>query len=498
VANQQSVARKLLLIVLATTASALLMTVAAMAFYDVHTFRQTWIDDLSAQANILGLAAAPALDFEDPGSAQDYLELLRAKPGIIGAAIYTAKGGLFAAYSASGDRQREFPAIPEGDGYQLEDNELTLFQRIVSNDEILGTVYLQAEYDIAARLLDYLGIGGVVMLLSLSAALLMSRRLQLSVTRPISAITAVARNVIEKRDFSGRAPKTSDDEIGVLVDAFNGMLAEIGTHTEVLESSNRQLEQTEERLRSLNNELEARVKARTAELEAANKDLEGFSYSVSHDLRAPIRAITGFCSLFEEDHLGQLDAEALRKLRIIKSESQRMGELIDDLLAFSRLGRKALQPTDLDMRDVVERVVGRLKDDETNQKVEFRIGSMPPAHGDRGLLEQVWTNLLSNAVKFSSKKERPVVEIGGLAEEREQLYFVRDNGSGFDSKYSERLFGVFQRLHHDHEFSGTGVGLALVHRIITRHGGRVWGDGKLDEGATFHFTLPKEFPDGGV
>jgi signal transduction histidine kinase len=491
-----SISRKLLFVVLATTGSALVITGAAMGFYDLHTFRQRFVDDLAAQADILGRAAAPALDFADPNSAQEYVELLEAKPSIIGAAIYTAAGGLFATYAAIEDV--EFPPLPEPDGQRIQDNEVAVFKRIVSNDEILGTVYIRAEHGLADRLLGYLGIIGMVMAFSLFAALLMSRWLQRAITQPIFEITSVARNVVEQRDFSVRAPKTTDDEIGLLVDAFNGMLGEIGSRTATLESSNRQLEQAEQRLRELNTELEERVAARTAELEAANKDLEGFSYSVSHDLRAPIRAIQGFCTLFKGDHGDQLDAEAQRKLGIIASEAARMGALIDDLLAFSRLGRKAIRPTQLDMTALAKSVVKRLLNGNEETKYDLRISSMPSAVGDQALMEQVWTNLLSNAIKFSSHKENSVIEVGGISDEREYVYFVRDNGAGFDPRHCARLFGVFQRLHHDSEFPGTGVGLALVQKIVSRHGGRVWGDGKLGEGATFHFTLPKEMPDGRV
>jgi signal transduction histidine kinase len=510
--GQTSVHRKLLWVVLTTTASALLITGAAMVLYDLHTFRETWVSDLTAQADILGLAAAPALEFGDPESAAEYVQLLQAKPGVIGAAIYTAKGALFSAHTAAGQEAIEFPQIPEVDGYRIKGNQLELFKRIVSGSEILGTVYIKANYGGFARLLDYIGIIGGVMALSLLAAVLISRTLQKRVTQPILDITTVARNVVEGRDFSSRAARTTDDEIGVLVDAFNGMLTEIDNRTQGLEKSNRDLEReiaeraraeealhaSESRLRALNAELEERVAERTAALEAANKDLEGFSYSVSHDLRAPIRAISGYCSLLDEDHKEQLDEEAQRKLMIISSEAERMGRLIDDLLAFSRLGRKALDAKELDMAELARTAFERLRNGSMNGNVEFRVGSMPRAQGDRSLFEQVWINLLSNAIKFSSKKERPVIEVGGINEEEEHVYFVRDNGAGFDASYRDRLFGVFQRLHHNDEFPGTGVGLALVHKIVTRHGGRVWADGSLDQGATFHFTLPKEMSDGGV
>jgi signal transduction histidine kinase len=494
---QQSIVRKLTVVVLTTVVSALLIAGLALSLYDLHTFRKSLLEDLNAQAEILGLAAAPALDFQDRKAAQNYLQLLQAKPRIVAAAIYTSNGQPFARYTGADDwGDEQFPDIPEPDGHYFAGNDIVLFKRIIANGEILGTVYARARYALGERLLDYVSIVAVVMFLSLLAALLLSKRLQRSVTGPIVAITAAARNVVDNREFAASVPKTSDDEIGVLVDAFNEMLSEIGSRTETMEAANEKLAQTEERLRRLNTELERRVARRTADLETANKDLESFSYSVSHDLRAPIRAITGFCALLEADHGEELDVEAKRKLGIVKDEAGRMGRLIDDLLAFSRLGRKALHPSDLEMTSLVEAVWARLDESDVTRDVEIRLGTLPRARGDQGLLENVWTNLLSNAVKFSAKVDKPVIETGGISDRSEHTYFVRDNGAGFDEKYAGRLFGVFQRLHGDDEFTGTGVGLALVQKIVTRHGGRVWGEGKVGEGATFYFTLPREHESG--
>lgn len=493
-----SIHRKMLVVMLATAAFALLLTAAAMLYYDLRSFRQLWVTDLTAQADIIGFAATPAIEFEDRQAAADYLESLKGKPSIIAAAIYSANGSRFATYTATGGKAVEFPALPALDGYSVKGNELDLFKRIVSGQEILGTVYIKAQFDMFGRLLQYLGIVGAVMVLSLLASLLIARRMQQKVTQPILEIAGVARTVMDKRDFSSRASKTTEDEIGVLVDAFNGMLAEIEHVIDERKRTQSALEDSESRLLELNAELEQRVEARTAQLAAANKDLEGFSYSVSHDLRAPIRAIGGFAVLLGEDHQTELGEEAKRKISIIRSEAARMGQLIDDLLAFSRLGRKALEPSDLDMAEMANNVYVRLNHADASRTVDFRLGSMPHAWGDRALFEQVWMNLLSNAIKFSAKKKQPVIEIGGISAENEHVYFVRDNGAGFDSRYQAKLFGVFQRLHREEEFPGAGVGLALVHRIVTRHGGRVWADGKPDEGATFHFSLPKEPSDGGV
>jgi light-regulated signal transduction histidine kinase (bacteriophytochrome) len=232
------------------------------------------------------------------------------------------------------------------------------------------------------------------------------------------------------------------------------------------------------------------------QLEAANKELESFSYSVSHDLRAPVRAISGFTRMLFEDHADQFNAEARRMLGVVQSEAQRMATLIEDLLAFSRLGRKPIQKTELDMAELARTTFEALRTQHEGPEVGFRLGMLPSGLGDKTLIGQVWVNLLANALKFSSKREKPLIEVSAISDEKEHIYFVRDNGSGFDPRYLSKLFGVFQRLHHASEFPGTGVGLALVQRIVVRHGGRVWADGKPDEGATFYFTLPKEQVDG--
>lgn len=238
-------------------------------------------------------------------------------------------------------------------------------------------------------------------------------------------------------------------------------------------------------------ELERRVRDRTAELEAAVRDLDSFSHSVSHDLRAPVRAIGGFCDLFSLDHSEQLDDEAKRKLGVIKSEALRMGVLIDDLLSFARLGRKALRMEPVDMNGLVGRVVERLRREQDEKPIDFRIAELPSAVGDASLLEQVLTNLLSNAAKFSAKQPAPVVEVGARDDGEATTYLVRDNGVGFDPRYRDKLFQPFQRLHSDAEFAGTGIGLALSHRIVTRHGGSLGADSVPGQGATFSFSLPK-------
>jgi PAS domain S-box-containing protein len=248
----------------------------------------------------------------------------------------------------------------------------------------------------------------------------------------------------------------------------------------------------EEENQRLNAQLEQRVMLRTAELQAANKELEAFSYSVSHDLRAPLRTVDGFSQALLEDFGPQLPEEGQRLLRTIRAGAQRMGMLIDDLLAFSRLGRQSLsQRATVDMGQLVREALQELLPEREGRRVELQIRDLVPADGDVALLKQVWVNLLSNALKYTRRREIAVIEVGSEVEKGESVYFVRDNGTGFDTRYANKLFGVFQRLHRAEDFEGTGVGLAIVQRIIQRHGGRVWADAVVDRGAIFRFTLPE-------
>ena len=244
----------------------------------------------------------------------------------------------------------------------------------------------------------------------------------------------------------------------------------------------------EEKILDLNRTLSER----NMQLEVTNGELEGFSYSVSHDLRAPLRSIDGFSRILQEDYAGKLDAEGERVIGVIRSNTRKMSNLIDDLLAFSRLGKKAFSWSLLDMDALLrEDVLPGVLSGNEGRLVDVRISSLPQAWGDRTLLAQVWTNLLSNAVKFSEKTEKPAVQVEGRLETDEVVYTVRDNGVGFDMQYYDKLFKVFQRLHAQAEFPGTGVGLAIVQRVIARHGGRVWAESRPDEGASFHFSLPR-------
>ncbi|MDD5036339.1 MAG: ATP-binding protein [Methylococcaceae bacterium] len=246
----------------------------------------------------------------------------------------------------------------------------------------------------------------------------------------------------------------------------------------------------EEQLVKYRDHLEELVRLRTTEIETVNKELEAFAYSVSHDLRVPLRAVDGFSRILLEDYQGTLDAEGQRLLNVVRDNAQKMGRLIDDILAFSRMGRKEMRFSEVDLEVLSREAFDELQPQAQERDLRLDVHPLPIARGDPSLLRQVIINLIGNAIKFTRPRSKARIEVGAQADERETVYYVKDNGAGFDMQYADKLFGVFQRLHGGGEFEGTGIGLAIVKRVIERHGGRVWAEGKVGEGATIFFALP--------
>lgn len=286
--------------------------------------------------------------------------------------------------------------------------------------------------------------------------------------------------------YAGQPSYFTEEEIMLLV----SMAEDVSFAMSSIENERRR-QAAEDELKRLNEELEHKVAERTTKLEAANKELETFSYSVSHDLRAPLRTISGFSQILMDDHAGKLDDEMKKHLNIIRNNTRRMDLLINALLDLSRIGRQRMKIAGVDMERLVKSMIAGTVESLSGRQISFDVKTLPPARGDLVLLRQVFENLISNAVKFTAPKDSASVEVGGWTEEKENVYYVKDNGAGFDMKYGEKLFGAFQRLHSLREFEGTGIGLSIVRRIIRRHGGRVWAEGRVNEGATFFFSLPE-------
>lgn len=310
--------------------------------------------------------------------------------------------------------------------------------------------------------------------------------------KPASAETLLA-NIREVTSVGwSKTPIRSEhlDEVGVIKEYNERLVAKLEENFIELEEKHVALKQANDSLSMLTRELDQRVMERTAQLEAANKELEAFSYSIAHDLRAPLRHILGYSAILAESVAGRLDPEQLQQLRNIQNATERMGCLIDELLAFSQSGRVELVKKTLSLHKLMEEAREELKPDLVLRQVDWEIGVLPEINGDEAMLKQVCLNLLSNAVKYTRKRDQAKIIVGGRRKGSEVECFVSDNGAGFDMRYVNKLFGVFQRLHSSVEFEGTGIGLANVRRIIERHGGRTWAEGKVGVGATVFFTLP--------
>ena len=475
-----SIAAKLTRMNMMVSTLALLLACSAFVVYDVVSFRQAIVTNLSTQARVTGSSVISALTFNDDQTAERALVPFKAAPHIISARIYTPAGKPFATYQR--DALARIPAAPQirpdqDEASSFTDKRVTLTRAIRFDGRLVGYIFIESDLlALVARIRSYVEIAGGVLALSLLVALFVSRVARRTIAAPIARLADAARVVSREKDYSVRAAVDArDSELTLLTTTFNEMLAQIETRDRSLQAAH--------------DELERRVEERTAELEAANKELESFSYSVSHDLRAPLRSIDGFSLALEEDYGEALDDVAKSHIRRVRGATQRMGVLIDDLLNLSRLSRLEMERESIDLSNMARAISDDLSRADNTRNVKWIIHEGLQAYGDLRLVRVVLDNLLGNAWKYTSRHASARIEFGAERRNNCMVFFVKDDGAGFDPAYSEKLFGAFQRLHGANEFPGTGVGLATVQRIIRRHRGSVWAESAVERGATFYFTL---------
>ncbi|HEY5381812.1 MAG TPA: ATP-binding protein [Acidobacteriaceae bacterium] len=461
--------------------SGTVLLLAALAFfsYDLISFRESLVSSLASAAQIIGENSVSALTFDDPISAEATLEGLRRSPDVVSAELVTEDGQVFAEYHAPGE---EYVAS----GRRLRDDEmehdwitgrrLLLGRRVMFQGKSVGVVYITATLsEIGQRARHYLLITVVILLFCMVAALLISSASQRLVAQPIVLLAATARSVSREKDYSVRAgPPGGSAEMADLTGAFNDML--------------QQIELQDGALSRARDELEVRVHERTAELQAANRELEAFSYTVAHDLRGPLDSIGGIAFILAHAEQGSQEErrELLDRLQV---STHNMAALIDDLLNFSRASTVALKKDEVDLSVMAREIAEELRSPEPERDVEFQIAELPPVQADAGLMRIVMDNLLRNAWKYTSHHKKACIEIGAKLQNGRMVYFVRDDGAGFDPQLADQVFQPFHRLHSKSEFAGTGVGLATVQRILERHGGAIWAEGQMEKGATFYFTM---------
>ena len=463
-----SIKNKLILGLVLTSVTILVLCCIAFVVTDIKAYKERKISSTLAIAQVIGSNNISAIQFLDNDAAKKKLDELTVEPDILNAAILDKQGKIFASYTRKGADSWPFSRSSKSDKkHELIGHYLFIYNDIINNSEVVGTVCLQLELtEMEDVINEKFEITAIVLILGIILSFIIALIVQRSIASPLLQLVNIMQKVKETGTYKSRAIINGKDEINTLSMVFNDML-----------------EQIEKR--------ELRIKERSAELEVVNKEMESFSYSVSHDLRAPIRAINGFAAIVEKRYNEKFDEDGKELLKIIINEALRMGQLIDDLLAFSRLGKKEVQKVLVDMTALANEVVREsVKLGEEKSSAQIKINELPKAYCDRVLIGQVLINLVSNALKYSHTQPNPVIEIGAYEEDNSIVYFVKDNGVGFDMQYYNKLFGVFQRLHGKEEFAGTGIGLAIVQRIIIRHGGRVWAEGKVKEGATFYFSIP--------
>ena len=478
----RSIRDKVMYVVLATTFVALVVAAVALVVYETITYRDATIADLTTQADLLALTSAPALAFNDPGAASENLSMMRVRPGVLAAAVYGRGGELFAIYRKA-DVVAEVPERPVADGVRVAGDRIGVQQPVVERGERVGTVYVVAQYELMRRLGNYLVILGAVLVMSLGVAFIVSALMQATVTAPILEVTDVAERVIEKRDFSLRVSRSSDDEVGTLVDAFNAMLAEVGRRADEIEASNR----------SLQSEMIERRSAEEA-LRAADRRKDEFLATLAHELRNPLAPLRNGLALLK---LADERPDLARDARdMMERQLDQMVRLVDDLLDVSRIatGKLALRRSRVDLKDMLAAAVETARPfiAARGHTLELKLPDAPmPLDADPTRIAQVFANLLNNAARYTDPGGR--ITIDAAIEGREVVVRVIDTGIGIDAAMLDKVFELFAQADQSLErpTAGLGVGLTLARSLVALHGGSVVArsDGR-GKGSTLVVRLP--------
>ena len=468
--------QKLVVVITSAALFGVLLIGVVFVVFEYHTYQNLMEKELSTLVNMTAKRSNAGLLFRDIELLEENANGLSAHEDIDLVCVYDQWHTLVAQSSAISKAECPKERVLPANGF--DESNFHWLEEISVDNTLAGALYIRANKNrLSALFRNYLlmalGAGLVVSL----TTFLVSIRLQRLVLDPLLRLTATAVNVTHQKDYSLRAEKVGEDEIGQVIDAFNSMLAAVEQRDLALSKSKEGLEQT--------------VEERTAKLQMANQELEAFSYSVSHDLRAPLRAIGGYSVALLEDCDDELEALGRDYINRIMNASARMGVLIDSLLHLSRVSRQSMSQENVDLALLAKNCIEDLRAADRERNIIVNIPQHLWVKGDPRLLSIVVDNLVCNAWKYTTKTPKAMIELG----QQDGAYFVKDNGAGFDMRYADKLFSAFQRLHHENQFEGTGIGLATVARIISRHGGSIWAEGEVGQGAAFYFTLTNQKED---
>lgn len=477
--SELSIRYKLVLIIMSITIMTLIITGVAITTYHIYQEKHEIFEENITLAKLIANRSTAALVFDDAKLANENLQALHSMHDINTACIYRTSGLLFAEYHRDQDKENVCPDLKNlmQDTAVFHKQHLCLSTAIKNKGKSLGFIFLRNNLaSLNKQISEKIYITITFTILAGILAFLVTNTLQKIISTPLLRMTKIATEVESSHNYSLRTNDKGHDEVGQLGQAFNAMLETI--------------EGQREKLINININLETQVKERTKELQAANNELEAFNYSVSHDLRAPLRSISGFSQIIAEDYTAVLDEQGKDLLKRVQDNTKQMNELIESLLTLSRLGRVEVKLTDVNLSEIADDIINLLTESEPERQLKFKVSNNLVTYGDPVLLKVVLINLLGNAWKYSSKCSKTEIEFGQTEIEGKKTFFVKDNGAGFNMKQADKLFAAFSRLHDKNEFPGTGIGLATVRRIISRHNGRIWAESQIDEGAVFYFILP--------